>query len=70
MHEIEKVLKENKTVLRGMRFRPSIVLMLKELAENDRRSMADYMEQLILNTYIDTFKEKTNIKHRKKGDKS
>lgn len=51
VYDMEEVLRERKTDRQGIRFRPSVIRMLKELSTFRKLSMADYLERLVIEDY-------------------
>jgi len=51
MYNMEEVLRERKTARQGMKFKPSVWAMLKELAVKRKLSMADLLERLVIEEY-------------------
>lgn len=58
MYDMEQVLRERKTARQGMKFKPSVWAMLKELAVKRKLSMADLLERLIIDEYKRELKER------------
>ncbi len=51
MYDLEEVLRERKTARQGMKFKPSVWAMLKEIALKRNISMAELLERMIIEEY-------------------
>ena len=57
MYNLEEVLREKKTIKQGMKFKPSVWAMLKELSAKKNMSMAEILERLAIEEYKKIQKE-------------
>ena len=50
-YNLDEIQKEKKTIRHGIRFKKSIMLMLKEIADTMETSKAEMLERLIIDKY-------------------